>query len=35
MGEIIFSIFIGGWMVFGGTFLIVYLSKEEKRWNKK
>ena len=30
MGEIIFSLFIGGWMIFTGAFLIFWLNKEEK-----
>jgi len=31
MGELIFALFIGAWMVFVGVFMNVYLSKEEKR----
>ena len=33
MGEIIFSVFVGGWMVFTGIFLILKLNKEEKAWS--
>lgn len=35
MGEIIFSIFCGGWMVFTGIFLIVKLNREEKSWQNE
>lgn len=31
MGELIFALFIGLWMIFVGIFLNVYLTKEEKR----
>jgi len=30
MGEIIFSIFVGGWMIAAGIFLNKWLSREEK-----
>lgn len=30
MGEIIFSIFIGGWMIAAGIFMNKWLSREEK-----
>ena len=30
MGEIIFSIFVGGWMAVAGIFLVKWLSREEK-----
>jgi len=30
MGEIIFSIFVGGWMVVAGIFMNKWLSAEEK-----
>jgi hypothetical protein len=30
MGEIIFSIFVGGWMVLTGIFMNYWLTKEEK-----
>ncbi len=31
MGEIIFSIFIGGWMCLVGVLVIWWLSREEKK----
>ena len=31
MGEIIFSIFVGGWMVLTGVFLNWWLKREEKK----
>lgn len=31
MGELIFSIFIGGWIFSVGLFMYVYLDREEKR----
>jgi hypothetical protein len=34
MGEVIFSIFVGGWMVVAGIFLIKWLSREEKTVRK-
>lgn len=34
MGEIIFSFFVGGWMVLTGVLVIYWMSREEKR-NKK
>ncbi len=33
MGEIIFSLFIGGWMVISGLILIYGIEKENKRFN--
>jgi len=30
MGEIIFSIFVGGWMAVAGIFMNKWLSREEK-----
>ncbi|HWQ80460.1 MAG TPA: hypothetical protein VN381_16650 [Anaerovoracaceae bacterium] len=30
MGEIIFSIFVGGWMVLTGIFMNYWLTREEK-----
>lgn len=30
MGEIIFSIFVGGWMCLAGGLIIYWLSREEK-----
>ena len=30
MGEIIFSIFVGGWMCLTGILLIWWISREEK-----
>lgn len=30
MGEIIFSFFVGGWMVLTGIFMNYWLAKEEK-----
>lgn len=35
MGEIIFSIFVGGWMVLTGIFMNSWLSREEKRNEEK
>lgn len=32
MGEIIYSILIGGFLVLSGVFMIVYLKREEKKW---
>jgi len=34
MGEIIFSIFVGGWMIAAGIFLNKWLTREEKRSEK-
>lgn len=31
MGELIFALFVGFWMVFTGAFMNIYLSREEKR----
>jgi len=35
MGEIIFSIFMGGWMVGAGIFMNKWLSREEKGLRKE
>ena len=32
MGEIIYSILIGGFLVLSGVFMNVYLKREEKKW---
>lgn len=32
MGEIIYSILIGGFLVLSGIFMNVYLKCEEKKW---
>lgn len=32
MGEIAVSLFIGGWMIVVGIFMLVYLNKEEKKY---
>ena len=32
MGEVIFAVFFGAWMVFLGVFLHVSLTKEEQRY---
>lgn len=34
MGEIIFSIFVGGWMIATGIFMNKWLSREEKSASK-
>jgi hypothetical protein len=34
MGEVIFSIFVGGWMAVAGIFLVKWLSREEKTVRK-
>lgn len=34
MGEIIFSIFVGGWMVVTGIFMNYWLSREQKNVEK-
>ena len=31
MGEVIFSIFVGGWLIAGGVFLNGWLTREERR----
>jgi hypothetical protein len=31
MGEIMFSIFVGGWMVLAGLLIVGWLSREEKK----
>lgn len=33
MGEIIFSLFVGGWMVLTGIFMNYWLTREEKKAN--
>lgn len=35
MGELIFSLFIGGWIFAVGLWMHIYLDKEEKREIKK
>lgn len=35
MGEIIFAVFFGAWMVFLGVFMNVSLTKEEQRYRDK
>lgn len=35
MGEIVFALFVGGWMVFLGVFMNSYLTKEERKYNSK
>lgn len=35
MGELIFALFVGLWMVFVGAFMNIYLTKEEKREKSK
>lgn len=35
MGELIFALFVGLWMVFVGAFMNIYLTKEEKRERAK
>lgn len=32
VGEIIYSILIGGFLVLSGVFMNVYLKREEKKW---
>jgi hypothetical protein len=32
MGEIIYSILIGGFLVLSGVFMNIYLKREEKKW---
>jgi hypothetical protein len=34
MGEIIFSIFVGGWMVLTGIFMNYWLAREQKSVEK-
>lgn len=34
MGELIFALFIGGWIFFVGLHLHRYLDREEKRYLK-
>ena len=35
MGEIIYSILIGGFLVLSGVCMNVYLKREEKKWASK
>lgn len=35
MGELIFALFVGLWMVFVGAFMNTWLTKEEKRERAK
>jgi hypothetical protein len=35
MGEIIFSLFVGGWMILMGIVMNWWLTKEQKRVEKK
>lgn len=35
MGEIIYSILIGGFLILSGIFMNVYLKREEKKWASK
>lgn len=35
MGELIFALFVGLWMVFTGAFMNIYLTKEENRERAK
>jgi len=35
MGEIIYSILIGGFLVLSGVFMNLYLKWEEKKWAPK
>lgn len=35
MGEIIFSIFVGGWMAITGIYMNKWLSREERKNAKK
>jgi len=35
MGEIIYSVLIGGFLVLSGIFMNVYLKREEKKWASK
>ena len=35
MGELIFALFIGGWMIGLGVLIIVYMGRECKRVIKK
>ncbi len=32
MGEIVYSILIGGFLALSGVFMNVYLKREEKKW---
>lgn len=32
MGEIVYSILIGGFLVLSGIFMNIYLKREEKKW---
>lgn len=35
MGEIAVSLFIGGWMISVGIFMLIYLNKEEKKYREE
>jgi len=35
MGEIVYSILIGGFLVLSGVFMNVYLKREEEKWTSK
>ncbi|WP_419821108.1 hypothetical protein [Anoxybacterium hadale] len=35
MGEIIFSLFVGGWMILTGIFMNWWLLREEKNTRQK
>ena len=35
MGEIIYSILVGGFLVLSGVFMNIYLRWEEKKWLAK
>lgn len=35
MGELIFALFIGLWLIFVGGFMNTYLSKEQERERSK